>query len=106
MTAQARGDKQPTLVPLSAAPVLTILVPAHNEEDIIAAAVSQWHAEVITNVPGSHLLVMGDASTNGTPEVLGQLTRALPGFCSGRRRHARRGFLFAIDRPTHTGRRL
>ena len=54
-------------------------MPAHNEEDIIAAAVTEWHAEVIAKIPGSRLLVIDDASTDGTPEVLGQLTRSLPG---------------------------
>jgi glycosyltransferase involved in cell wall biosynthesis len=55
-------------------------MPAHNEEEIIAAAVTEWHAEVIAKVPGSRLLVIDDASTDGTPELLGQLARTLPGF--------------------------
>jgi len=58
--------------------LLTILMPAHNEADIIAAAVNEWHAEVIAKVPGSRLLVIDDASTDGTPQVLGQLARTLP----------------------------
>jgi glycosyltransferase involved in cell wall biosynthesis len=60
-------------------------MPAHNEEDIIAAAVTEWHAEVIAKLPGSRLLVIDDGSTDGTPEVLGQLARTLPGVAFLRR---------------------
>lgn len=59
---------------------LTILMPAHNEADIIAAAVSEWHAEVVAKLPGSRILVIDDASTDGTPQALAQLAKALPGF--------------------------
>ncbi|MGA3168628.1 MAG: glycosyltransferase family 2 protein [Terriglobia bacterium] len=80
MLAKSMRFKQPTVGPPSAPQGLTILMPAHNEEDIIAAAVTEWHAEVINKVPGSRLLVIDDASTDGTPGVLDQLTRTLPGF--------------------------
>jgi glycosyltransferase involved in cell wall biosynthesis len=72
--------QEPNMAPPSPPPVLTILMPAHNEEDIIAAAVTEWHAEVIAKIPGSRLLVIDDASTDGTPKVLAQLTRTLPDF--------------------------
>ena len=70
----------PGALPTDPEKVLTILMPAHNEADIIAAAVTEWHAEVIAKIPGSRLLVIDDASTDRTPEVLGQLTTSLPGF--------------------------
>jgi glycosyltransferase involved in cell wall biosynthesis len=63
-----------------AGPVLTILMPAYNEEDIIAASVTEWHKEVIAKVPGSRLLVIDDASTDGTPKVLAELASTLPDF--------------------------
>ncbi len=75
----------PNVVPPSASPVLTILMPAHNEEEIIAAAVTEWHAAVIAKLPGSRLLVIDDGSTDATPEVLGQLARTLPGVAFLRR---------------------
>jgi len=59
---------------------LTILMPAHNEADIIAASVTEWHAEVIAKIPGSRILVIDDASTDGTPKALAQLAKTLPGF--------------------------
>ena len=68
-----------TAVPGATTPVLTVLMPAYNEEDIIAAAVTEWHAEVITQIPGSRLLVIDDCSTDGTAAVLAQLSRSLPG---------------------------
>lgn len=74
MSTNATSDARPT-----ARPELTILMPAHNEEDIIAAAVSEWHAEVITKIPGSRLLVIDDASTDRTAEVLAQVARTAPG---------------------------
>ena len=59
-------------------PVLTVIMPAHNEADIIAATVREWHAEVIAKVPGSRLLMVDDASTDDTAEVLRQLAETLP----------------------------
>jgi glycosyltransferase involved in cell wall biosynthesis len=76
---------KPGVVSKAPEQVLTILMPAHNEEDIIAAAVTEWHAEVVAKVPGSRLLVIDDGSSDGTPEVLGQLTRSLPGITFTRR---------------------
>jgi len=73
------SSEPPTPAPLSSLPTLTILMPAYNEEDIIAAAVNEWHREVISKLPDSRLLVVDDASTDGTPEVLAQLTHSLPG---------------------------
>jgi len=70
---------KPGAVPRATEQVLTVLMPAHNEADIIAAAVTEWHDEVIAKIPGSRLLVIDDASTDATPEVLGQLAATLPG---------------------------
>jgi dolichol-phosphate mannosyltransferase len=58
--------------------VLTVIMPAHNEADIIAATIREWHAEVIARLPGSRLLVVDDASTDRTAEILGQLAATLP----------------------------
>jgi len=58
--------------------VLTIVMPAYNEEDLITAAVREWHAEVIANLPGSRLLVIDDGSTDGTPQAPRTLAQTLP----------------------------
>ncbi len=60
-------------------PVLTIVMPAYNEKDIIEATVREWHAEVIAKLPGSRLIVIDDCSTDGTTEVLRLLAQTLPG---------------------------
>lgn len=62
-----------------AEPVLTIVMPAYNEQDIIAATVREWHAEVISKLPGSRLLIIDDCSTDGTAEELQKLAQTLPG---------------------------
>ncbi len=59
--------------------VLTIVMPAYNEKDIIASTVREWHAEVVAKLPGSRLLVIDDCSTDGTTEELQQLVQTLPG---------------------------
>lgn len=63
----------------AAEPVLTIVMPAYNEQDIIDATVKEWHTEVIAKLPGSRLLVIDDCSTDGTTDKLRELARTLPG---------------------------
>lgn len=70
----------------NASEVLTVVMPAYNEEEIIAAAVTEWHAEVIAQLPGSQLLVVDDCSTDGTAEVLYRLAQTLPGVALLRRK--------------------
>lgn len=72
------GDTQRSTPRADDLQTLTILMPAHNEEQIIAAAVTEWHAEVISKLPRSRLLVIDDASTDGTPQELTRLASTLP----------------------------
>ncbi len=60
-------------------PVLTIVMPAYNEKDLIEATVREWHAEVIAKLPGARLVVIDDCSTDGTTEELQLLAQTLPG---------------------------
>jgi glycosyltransferase involved in cell wall biosynthesis len=70
---------QPSAFTAAPEQVLTIVMPAYNEADIIRAVISEWHAEVIARLPGSRLLVIDDCSTDSTAVALTQLSRALPG---------------------------
>ena len=108
---KSTGVEQPRALPPAGPQMLTILMPACNEEDIIAAAVTEWHTEVIAKLPGSRLLLIDDGSTDGTAGALGQLARTLPGVAFLRReanrghgqallfgfRHVDREFVFQTD---------
>jgi dolichol-phosphate mannosyltransferase len=59
--------------------LLTVVMPAYNEEDIISDTVTEWHSEVIAKLPGSRLLVIDDCSTDGTEAALIKVARCLPG---------------------------
>ena len=72
------GDTQLSTPRTDDLQMLTILMPAHNEEQIIAAAVMEWHTEVISRLPGAWLLVIDDASTDGTAQELSRLADTLP----------------------------
>lgn len=58
---------------------VTILMPAYNEQDIIADAVTEWHSEVVAKLPGARVLVIDDHSTDGTEAALIQLAETIPG---------------------------
>ncbi len=58
--------------------MLSIVMPAYNEADIIALAVREWHDEVIAKVPGSEIIVVDDCSKDGTGAVLDDLAGQMP----------------------------
>ena len=58
--------------------MVSIVMPAYNESDIIATVVREWHAEVIARLPSSELIVVDDCSTDGTGPVLLMLAAELP----------------------------
>jgi len=68
--------------------MVSIVMPAYNEGDIIAATVEEWHKEVASRIP-SELIVVDDCSTDRTNEVLQTLTRTIPGL--------------RVVRPAHNG---
>ena len=69
--------------------MVTIVMPAFNELDIIERTVRDWHDQVVATLPGSELLVVDDCSTDGTGEVLERLAAQLPAV--------------RIVRPAHNG---
>jgi glycosyltransferase involved in cell wall biosynthesis len=58
--------------------MLTVVMPAYNEQDIIETSVREWHDEVVARIPGARLLVVDDCSRDRTGEILARLARELP----------------------------
>jgi glycosyltransferase involved in cell wall biosynthesis len=53
-------------------------MPAHNEAEHIEQAVREWHAAVVSRVPGAELIVVDDCSTDGTRARLEALQGQIP----------------------------
>ncbi|MEU6728885.1 glycosyltransferase [Nonomuraea wenchangensis] len=62
-------------VPLPAQPTVSFLVAVRNEESGIEACV---HSMVAGDLDGVQVIVVDDASTDGTPDILRELARELP----------------------------
>lgn len=58
--------------------MVSIVMPAYNEAEIIEQTVEEWHREVNEKLPGSELIVVDDCSTDGTGAVLAGLERRFP----------------------------
>lgn len=58
--------------------MVTIIMPARNEAEVIEASVREWHHEVITKIPGSRMIVVDDASTDATGSILSRLADEFP----------------------------
>ncbi len=56
---------------------LSVVMPVHNEAEIIEKVVRDFHDKIIRKVPGSELIVAEDGSTDGTREILKALGREL-----------------------------
>jgi dolichol-phosphate mannosyltransferase len=59
--------------------MVTIVMPAYNESEIIEAAVREWYDEVVARIPGSELIVVDDCSRDDTGAILESLASTLPG---------------------------
>jgi glycosyltransferase involved in cell wall biosynthesis len=58
--------------------MVSIVMPAYNEEEIIEKTVREWYGEVISRIPGSELIVVNDCSKDMTGEVLARLAQEIP----------------------------
>jgi glycosyltransferase involved in cell wall biosynthesis len=58
--------------------MVSIVMPAYNEEEIIEKTVREWYVEVISRIPGSELIVVDDCSKDRTGEVLARLAGEIP----------------------------
>lgn len=57
--------------------MLSIVMPAYNEEEIIEMTVREWYKEVISRIPGSELIVVNDCSKDETGQVLVRLAQEI-----------------------------
>ena len=63
----------------TAAPVLDVVVPVHNEETDLPGCVRRLHAHLRTELPYPFRITIADnASTDSTPDVAGALAAELP----------------------------
>ena len=58
--------------------MVSIVMPAYNEADIIRATVEEWVGEVVSRIPGAELIVVDDCSKDATGSVLDGLALQLP----------------------------
>ena len=58
--------------------MISFVMPAYNEEEIIEQTVREWYDEVISRIPGSELIVVNDCSKDATGEVLARLSMRIP----------------------------
>lgn len=58
--------------------MLSIVMPAYNEEEIIEATVREWFDEVVSRIPGAELIVVNDCSKDKTGDVLARLATEIP----------------------------
>lgn len=58
--------------------MLSIVMPAYNEEENIEKTVRDWYDEVASRIPGSELIVVNDCSKDRTGEILTRLVQEIP----------------------------
>jgi dolichol-phosphate mannosyltransferase len=58
--------------------VISIVMPAYNEAEIIEQSVREWYEEVVRRIDGAELIVVNDCSTDKTAEILARLAVELP----------------------------
>lgn len=58
--------------------MLSIVMPAYNEEEIIEATVREWFEEVVSRIPGAELIIVNDCSKDDTGGVLARLAIEIP----------------------------
>lgn len=83
--------------------MVSIVMPAYNEAEIIEKTVREWYDGVISRIPGSELIVVNDCSKDRTGEVLVRLAREMPALrplTPGRNGGHGRALRYGFDRVT------
>jgi glycosyltransferase involved in cell wall biosynthesis len=57
--------------------MVSIVMPAYNEAEIIETTIREWYDAVVAKLPGSELLVVDDCSKDGTARIVENLAREL-----------------------------
>jgi dolichol-phosphate mannosyltransferase len=57
--------------------MLSVVMPAYNEEENIEQAVRDWYGEVVSKIPGAELIVVNDCSKDRTGEILTRLAKEI-----------------------------
>lgn len=70
--------KSPLPVPREPLKLLSIVIPARNEEGCIAATVEHLHVELRLHAISHEILVVDDGSTDSTWEILQDLHARIP----------------------------
>src|SRR5689334_16223465 len=65
---------------MSEAPLslLSVVIPARNEEDCIVSTIEDLHAELVRNNVPHEIVVVDDASSDGTWKKITDLARTVP----------------------------
>ncbi|MCE4601085.1 MAG: glycosyltransferase family 2 protein [Desulfurococcales archaeon] len=58
-------------------PLVSVLLPVHNEADLIADVVAEIHEKILSKIDGE-IVISEDGSTDGTKDVVKQLSREIP----------------------------
>jgi glycosyltransferase involved in cell wall biosynthesis len=76
-------------------PPVSVVLLAFNEAEVIETVVRDFHAKVVSRLPGSELIVAEDGSTDDTPAILQRLLKELPGLRLEQQKE-RRGYVNAF----------
>ncbi|HLG96838.1 MAG TPA: glycosyltransferase family 2 protein [Bryobacteraceae bacterium] len=58
--------------------MISVVMPAYNEDEVIERTVREWYAEVIDRIPGAEFIVVNDCSKDRTGEILARLAAEIP----------------------------
>jgi dolichol-phosphate mannosyltransferase len=71
------GSEASSLGKMTAQPVLDVIMPVHNEADIIRNVILNYYNEIATKLP-SRLIIAEDGSNDGTSDILMSLKNIIP----------------------------